>query len=135
MDSGSIRLRGQALARIAVRKQLCDLRQYLEMLLGRLLRHEQKDQQTDGLSVRRLERNRLSQAHKGRKRMLEAFDPSVRNGDAFTQPRRTEPFPCEQVIGDDAACDPVLILKNETSLFEHALFAGNGKPENDVFER
>ena len=96
------------------------------MLLRRLLGDEQEDEQSNGLAVRRLERNRFGQAHKGSKGLFESLDAAVWNGNAFTEPCRTEPFSCEQVIGDDTARDTVLVLKNESSLFEHALFAGNG---------
>ena len=84
--------RMQSFARFAIGEQLGDLGQDFEVLLRGLLGYEQEDQERNGLAVRGFEWNRLLQAHEGGERLLEAFDPAVRNGDTFAETCRAEAF-------------------------------------------
>ena len=61
-----LRIRAQRGAEGVVGEHLGDLRQDLQVLLGDVVRDQQEEQQVDRLAVRRLERDRLGQAHKGR---------------------------------------------------------------------
>ncbi len=56
-----------------------------------------------------------------------AVFPPTRAGrrDALAEARRTETFACEQIVGDGAARDAVLILEDQAGLFEDAFLAGD----------
>ncbi len=124
----------QAFACIPVGQQLRYLRQDFEVLLRGLFGNEQKDQQRHGLPVRRLESDRLSQAHKGGEWMLQALDASVRDGDTFTETGRTESLAREKIVGDDTAANAVLVLEDQARLLEYTFLAGDGQSEDDIFE-
>ena len=80
----------------------------------------------DRLAVRRFEGDRLSQAHEGGERLLQALDPAVRNGDTFAETGRAEALAREQIVGDGAAGDAVLVLEDQARLLEYAFLAGDG---------
>ena len=123
----------QALARLGVGEQLCDLRQNFEMLLGCLLGHEQEDEQRNRLAVGRFECDRLRESHEGGERLLQTLDASVRNGDAFAETGRAEALAREKIVGDGAAGDAVLVLEDQARLLEYAFLAGDGQSERRRF--
>lgn len=124
----------QAFARIPVGQQLRYLGQDFEVLLRGLFGNEQKDQQRHGLPIRRFESDRLSQAHKGGERMLQALDASMGNGDAFTETGRAEALARKKIVGDDTAANAVLVLEDQARLLEYTFLAGDGQSEDDIFE-
>src|SRR5438552_13478071 len=110
-------------AQLAVAQHLCELGQDAQVLLGRLLRHQQQEDQTDRLAVGRVERNRLRQAHESPDRFLQSLDPAVRNGESLTQAGRAETLAGEQAVEHQTPCHPLIVLEEQPGLLEHAFFA------------
>ncbi len=124
----------EAFTRVPVGQQLRYLRQDFQMLLRGLFGNEQEDQQRHRLPIRRLESDRLSQAHEGGERMFQALDPAVGNGDTFTQTGRAKTLAREEIVCDGAATNAVLVLEDQARLLEYAFLAGNGQSEDDILE-
>jgi hypothetical protein len=82
----------QPLAGVAIGKQLRDLGKDFEVLLSGLFGDEQEDQQRDRLAVRRFEGDGFRESDECGERLLEAFDPPMRDRDAFAEPGRAEWF-------------------------------------------
>src|SRR5258705_8999538 len=59
MERARIGAGREFLAQLAVAQHLCELGQDAQVLLGRLLRHQQQEHEADGLAVGGVERNRL----------------------------------------------------------------------------
>src|SRR6266540_3150555 len=78
------------LAQRLVAEHLRQLGEELQVLLGRLLRHQQDENQADGVAVGRVEGYRLRQPHECAERLLEPLDAPVRNGDALPEAGRAE---------------------------------------------
>src|SRR3974390_272080 len=126
---------GECRAQVAVAQHLRELGEHLQVLLGRVLRHEEQENQADGLAVRRVERHRLGEAHKGADRLLEPLDPAVRDCDALAQPGRSQALPREQAVEHEAAGDTLIVLEEQPGLLEHALLARYIQVEKDVRRR
>ena len=122
----------QLLAQIGIGKHLCQFRQDLQVLLGRLLRYQQDEQQLDRLAVGRVEGYRSAQAHESRYRFAQALDPAVRNGHPLTQAGRSQALAREQAVEHQAARKALVIFENKAGLFEHALLAADLEVEDDV---
>ena len=82
---------GQRLAQHAVAEHLRELGEDFQVLLGGVLRHQQREHQVYRLAVGRIEGYRLRQAHERAERFLQPLDAAVRNGDALPKPGRTWP--------------------------------------------
>src|SRR5438067_8850877 len=101
------------LAQRAVAEHLRELGEDLQVLLGRLLRHEEHEHQSDRRAVGRDERNRLREADEGAERFLQALDPAVRDGDALPEAGRAEALAREQAVEHQAPSDAVVILEEQ----------------------
>src|SRR5260221_134928 len=132
MERARIGVGGELLAQLAVAQHLCELGQDAQVLLGRLLRHQQQEHEADGLAVGCVERNRLCEAHEGADRLLESLDPAVRNGDSLAQPRRAETLAGEQAVEHQAPRHPLVVLEQEPGLLEHAFLARHIQVQKDV---
>src|SRR5258706_4140237 len=97
-------------AQRAVAEHLRQRGEDLQVLLGRLLRHQQHEGDAYPLAVGGLERHRLCQAEEGAARLLQPLDAAVRDGDALGQPGRAELLAREQAVAHHAARDGVPVL-------------------------
>lgn len=70
----------------------------LQVLVRRLLRHEQPEDQVDGRVVGRIEVHALAEPHEGRERAAETRHAGVRQGAAFTEARGAEAFALDEKI-------------------------------------
>src|SRR5947209_7640901 len=95
----------QLVAKRAVGEHLRELGQKLQVLLGRVLRHEQHEHFLHGLAVGSVEGDRLGESRKRALRLREALDATVRNGDALAEPRRAELLACGEAVDDRPARD------------------------------
>ena len=111
MDAARIGRGGNLLAKSLFTEHLSELGQELQMLLGRLFRHQEDENLLDGLAVGGVERNRLLRPNKGSERFGKSLDPAVRNGDALTQAGRAETLAREQAVEDDRARDLRVVLE------------------------
>ena len=68
------------------------------MLLRGGFRHQQKQQQGDGLAVGGVERDRLGQTHERGNGLIQAFHSTVRHGYALTECRRAQALAREQAV-------------------------------------
>src|SRR5258707_2329319 len=125
MQRARIGVGREFLAQLAVAQHLCELGQDAQVLLGRLFRHQQQEDQTDGLAVGRVERNRLRQAHKGPDRFLQTLDPAVRNGESLPEAGRAETFAGEQAVEHQAPRHPLVVLEEQPGLLETPQFAAS----------
>src|ERR1035437_7935113 len=123
---------GQLLAQLPVGEHLGQLGQNLQVLLGSLLRYQQDEQQVDRLAVGGVKRHRGGKAHESRHRLAQALDAAVWNGHPLAQAGRAQALAREQAVEYQAARDPLVILENQTGLFEHALLAADVEVEDDV---
>src|SRR5882762_2853019 len=111
------------LAQRALAEHLRELGEDLQVLLRRLLRHQEHEYQGDRRAVGRIERNRLRQADEGAERLFQPLDAPVRDGHALAQPRGAEALAREQAVEHQAAGDAVVILEQQPCLLEQALLA------------
>src|SRR5690606_24063093 len=132
VQGGGVRSAGERLAQRPVAQQLGELGEDLQVPLGRLLGHEQHEDQRDRLAVRRVEGHGLREPDAGEKRLLEALDAAVRDGDAVAEARRAELLAREQAVEHLASADAVLVLEEQARLLEQALLARGLQVENDV---
>jgi hypothetical protein len=124
VHAGRVGLGLQALAQVAVGQHLGDLGQDLQVPLRGRLGHQQEDQQRHRLVVGRVEGDRLLHAQHGGQRVLQALDAPVRDGHRVAQAGGAQALAREQVVGDGAARDGVLVLEQQAGLLEHPLLAG-----------
>src|SRR5688572_29471771 len=94
--------------------------------------HEQHEYEADILRIRCIERNRLLHPHKGPDRFLEPLEPAVGDRDALAKTGRTEFFSGEQAVEHQAARDLMVVLEQQTNLFEHAFLARDIHVEQHV---
>src|SRR5262245_15234744 len=120
------------LAQRAVAEHLRELREDLQVLLGRLFRYQQDEGEAHRLAVGRLERHRLREAHERAERLLQALDAPVRDGDAQAEPGRAELLAREQAVEHHAAADLVVVLEQQARLLEQALLARGLQVGDDV---
>src|SRR4051812_48009730 len=120
-----LRLGGGAhgLAQRAVAEHLRELGEDLQVLLRRLLRHEQHEDKGDWRAVGRVEGNRLREANEGTERLLQPLDATVGNGDALAKAGRAEALAREQAVEHEAPRDAILVLKQQARLLEQPLLA------------
>src|SRR5690606_36546857 len=123
VDLGRIVLLHERFADLRIREQLGQLRKDLEVLLGRVLRHQEEHDQADGLAVRSVERDGGREPDDRAQGLLQALDAAMGNRDAVAEARRAQPFAREQGVGDPAALDSVAVLEEEAGLFEESLLA------------
>src|SRR6267378_679058 len=116
MQRARIGVGREFLAQLAVAQHLCELGQDAQVLLGRLFRHQQQEDQADGLAVGRVERNRLRQAHESPDGFLQTLDPTVRNSEPLPQPGRAKTLAGEQTVEHEAPGHPLVILEEQPSL-------------------
>src|SRR5215470_7044075 len=93
-----VRVARQLLTEFPVAQHLSQLREHAQMLLGRLLGHEEQEHEAHRLAIGRIERHGLGEADEGADRFLQPLDPAVRDGDALTQPRGAEALAREQAV-------------------------------------
>ena len=106
----------------------------LQVLLVGVLWHQQHEQQRNGLAVRRIKRNRGTQAQQGTGRFLESLDAAVRDGNPQAQPGRAEFFPGEQAVEDGTAGDSLMVLEKQSGVLEDTFLARDIKIKHDVFD-
>src|SRR6516225_5773372 len=106
--------------------------QKLQVLLGRMLGHEQYEDLRHRLAVRGVERNRLARSHESAERALESLDAPVRQRDALTEPGRAELLAREQAVEHDGARDLRVLLEKLADLLEKPLLARRLEVEQDV---
>ena len=105
------------------------------MLLGNVVRNEQKYQQRDRLAVRRFKGDAFVQPDKGRAWRLQTFYAAMRHGDTVTKAGRAQPFAGEQVFRDRGAGDATVIFEYQAGLFKRTLFARHIEIEHDIGRR
>src|SRR5450631_2552197 len=132
MDPDRVCRRRDLVAKRLLAEHLRQLGKKLQMLLGRLLRHQQDEHLIDRLAVGRVERDRLQRPNECSERARKALDASVRDGDALTQTRRSEPLAREQAVEDDRARDLRVVLEHLADLLEQTLFARGFDVERDI---
>ena len=118
MNAHGVGRGGDLVAESLFTEHLSELGQELQMLFGRLLRHQQHEHLLDGLAVGSIERNRLQRSNKRSERSRKALDPTVRNGNALTQAGRPETLSREQAVEDDRARDLRVVLEQLADLLE-----------------
>src|SRR5690348_2688978 len=106
------------LAKRAVAEHLRELGEDLQVLLGRLLGHEQHEDQRHRRAVGRIERYRLRQANEGAERFLQSLDAAVRDGDALAEARGAELLAREERFEHLGARDAVVVLEEQPGLLE-----------------
>src|SRR5262245_3284035 len=122
-------------AEFAVAQHLRKLGEHAQVLLGRLLGHEEQEYQIDRLAVGGVEGHRLGEAHEGADRFFEPLDSAVGNRDALAEARRAETLAREQAVEHEAPRDALVVLEQQPGLLEHALLAGHIQVEEDVRRR
>src|SRR5262245_35076131 len=132
VEGGGVGDRGEALAQLPVAEHLRQLAEDLEMLLGRLLRHEQHEDQVHRAAVGRVERDRGLEAEERADRLLQALDPAVGDRHALAEPGGTEALAREEAVEHHAAGDALVVLEQEPHLLEHPLLAARLGVEDDV---
>src|SRR5678816_4115175 len=135
VEVGGIGRAQHRFAQRAVAEHLCQLGEDLQVLLGRLLRHQQHEGEAHRLAVGRFERHRLRQAHQGAERLLQTLDAAVRDGDALAEPGRAELLAREQAVEHGAAADLVMVLEQQARLLEQALLARRLEVGDDMRRR
>ena len=102
------------------------------MLLGHVVRYQQKDQQLDRLAIRRFEWDRLGQSDKSSQWRLQAAYAPMWHGNALTKASGAQSLARKEVIGNGGAGDPAVILENQACLLECPLFAGALQVEDHI---
>src|SRR5688500_3886757 len=120
------------LAQRLVAEHLRELGEDLQVLLGRLLGHEQHEHQRHRVAVGRIEGNRLAQAEEGAEGVLQALDAAVRDRHALPQAGGAQALAREQAVEDDALGDAVVVLEEQPDLLEQALLARHLDIEVDM---
>src|SRR6185295_11278276 len=93
----------QAFPELLVAEHLRELREYLQVQVGGPVRHQQHEDQADGLAIGGVERDRLLHPDERADGLLQGLDPAVRNGDALSQSRGAQLLPGEQAVEHLAA--------------------------------
>src|SRR5512145_27471 len=115
-----------------VGEHLGQLRQDLQVLLGRLFGHQKHEHQADRAAVRSVEGHGLRQAYKRADRLFQALDAAVRDRHALSESGRAEALAREQAVEHEAARDAVEVLEQQARLLEQALLARGLEVEADV---
>src|SRR6266853_1207214 len=132
MERARVGVGRELAAQLAVAQHLRELRQDSKVLFGRLLGHQQHENEIDGLAVGGVEGHGLSEAHKSADRLLQALDPAVRNRDPLAEARRAEALPGEQTVEYQTSRHALIVLEEEPRLLEHALLARHIQVQKDV---
>src|SRR6266496_4352209 len=132
MERARVGVGRELAAQLAVAQHLRELRQDSKVLFGRLLGHQQHENEIDGLAVGGVEGHGLSEAHKSADRLLQALDPAVRNRDPLAQAGRAEALPGEQTVEYQTSRHALIVLEEEPRLLEHALLARHIQVQKDV---
>src|SRR5512132_3654859 len=90
----------QPIAKRALRKHLRKFGEQLQVLVGRMLGHEQDEQLVDGLAVRRVERDRLGEPRKRADRLAQPVNAAVRYRDTLPESRQAELLARGEARGD-----------------------------------
>ena len=115
-----------------VRKHLRQFGKYLQVQFSCLFRHQQDKKKIDRTSVRRVEGDRRFKSDEPSHRFTQSLDAPVRNGDALTEACGTQFFPGEQAVENLAPGDALIILEQQTSLFEYAFLATGLETEANI---
>ena len=113
-------------------EQLCQFREYLQVQVGCLFRHQQDKQALYRLAIRRIERNRVLQANEHACRFLEPSGTAMRNGHPLAKAGGAQFFPGKQAVENFTAGDAVGVFDKEAHLLEDALLAGDIQVRDDV---
>src|SRR6266700_772897 len=132
MERARVGVGRELAAQLAVAQHLRELRQDSKVLFGRLLGHQQHENEIDGLAVGGVEGHGLSEAHKSADRLLQALDPAVRNRDPLAEAGRAEALPGEQTVEYQTSRHALIVLEEEPRLLEHALLARHIQVQKDV---
>ena len=124
-------LRQRAAQRL-VAEHLRQLGKNLQMLLGRLGRDEQYENEIDGLSVRCVEGDGRLQPDERAHRIAQTFDPPVRDRDTLPESRGAQTLASEQAVEYQTASDSLIVFEQQADLFEHALLTADLQVEQDV---
>src|SRR5688572_3970792 len=134
VKSGRVGRLQHRLAQRLVAEHLRQLGEDLQVLLGRLLRHQEHEHQAHRVAVGRFERHRLRQADEAAERLFQALDAAVRDGDALAEAGRAELFAREQRVEHQAPGEAVMVLEQQPGLLEQALLARHLQVGDDVIE-
>ena len=132
MDMSRVRCVLQRFAEFAVAEHLREFGQQLQVGFIGLLGHQQHEQHAHRPTVGRVELNGGCQAQEGAGGILEALDATVGDGDALPQSGRTQAFAGEQAVEDRAAGDALVVLEQQSCLFEDALLAARVEVDHHV---
>ena len=131
-QSGGVGRARQAVAETRFGKHLRELREQLQVLFGRLLRHEQHEHLGDGLAVGRVEGDRRLEADESALRFAQAADAPVGNGDALAQAGRAQLLARLQAVDDDLPRKAVVGLEQRADRVEQARLRSRVEIEQDV---
>src|SRR5690349_8518307 len=132
VECARVAVGGEFRTKIAVAQDLSELGVHAPVLSGGVLGHEQQKHETHGLAVGGVERHRLGEADEGADRLLQPFDPAVRDGDSLAEPRRAETLAGEETVEHEASRHALVVLEKEPCLLEHALLARHIQVQQDV---
>lgn len=124
-----------AFTQSSVAEQFSDLGQDFQMLLSGRFRHQQKDQQIDGLLVWRIKADGLGQLEDGSHGGFETLDASVWDGNTMAQARRAQSLAGKQAVGDKGTRQAMQILKEKSGFFECTFLAGGFHPHKNLGNR
>ena len=102
------------------------------MLLGGRFGHQQEDEQADRLFIRRIKAYGASELKHRRHGGFQAFDAAMGNGHAVAQARGAQALAGEQAVGNQGAREAMQTLKQQSSFFKRAFFAGGVHPNEDL---
>ncbi len=126
---------GESAPQLAIAEHLRELGEDLEVLLGRLLRDEQDEDELHRTAVGRVEGHRGLEPQERANRVLEALDAPVRDRHTLPQPGRPKLLAGEEAVEDEAARNSLVVLEEEPHLLEHAFLAADLRVEEDVRRR
>src|SRR5919204_3666298 len=123
VERGRVGGGAHGLAQRAIAEHLRELGEDLQVLLRRLFRDEEHEDEGDRRAVGRVERYGLREADERAERFLQAFDPSMRDRHALAKAGGAELLAREQAVEDETARDAVMIFKQQARLLEQPLLA------------
>lgn len=125
----------QCFAKWSLGETLGKFGQNLQVLLGRLLGHQQHKQKIDRSAIRRIEGNGCGQAQECTGSLLEALDAAMRDRNALAQARGAKFLAGEKTVEYDGTRKPEMSFEKHAGLLEDTLLAAGIKVENDLGNR
>src|SRR6185436_15008606 len=125
----------QLLAECLIAEHLREFAQYLQVQIGRPLRHQQHENKVHRLAVGRIERNRLAHTDHRAHGLFQALDAPMWDRNTLSQTGRAQLFAREEAVKDLAARDVLIVFEQKSRVLEHAFFAAHVEVEHHVLGR